>query len=301
MERVGGGTRTLTAAFGHPMAKPIELTLMAGIGSIVVNLDLLTERIKQNCPLLAKGVEEKQEQRNRQYKMLAAVVKHHFKERRANMPDEVTEVPEVSATPEPVKKRIKLPSVGPQLPTAVPATKMVVGGTAPKPLTSRPWSVQTPKDATTFKTWPKEDEWPTLNILWYKSGMGKEWWKIKDEDLYTEILNTYNPPITKHIRETILVPCVTKNKVRFLWPIRNPATYPDDKWAMSDYEAALEGRDKWVQIEADMSTSSRQVYVVEDERAADFPPAITEDILLATFRRITVDRIDHPIFDKMAG
>jgi hypothetical protein len=88
-----------------------------------------------------------------------------------------------------------------------------------------------------------------------------------------------------------------------LWHVKLPD--PDGKhngWHRSSAEAAELAMHKWVRITANMSLSAYEVY----EAIGDLPEPIWPDlpfekILEIAFRDRIIDRLDHPVVQRLRG
>jgi hypothetical protein len=88
-----------------------------------------------------------------------------------------------------------------------------------------------------------------------------------------------------------------------VWPIKLPT--PDgrqNEWHRSAAEAAERAMKKWVRVTASMSLGAYEIF----EASGDLPDPVWpdfsfEEILKIAFRTRVVDRVDHPLVQKLQG
>jgi hypothetical protein len=96
---------------------------------------------------------------------------------------------------------------------------------------------------------------------------------------------------------------INRHRVAFLWPVPLPG--PDGKyneWHRSQMEAAERATKGWVRVTANMSLGAYEIFEATGDLAEPAWPEIPfEEILEVAFRNHIVDRIDHPLVQKLRG
>jgi hypothetical protein len=101
----------------------------------------------------------------------------------------------------------------------------------------------------------------------------------------------------------ILFLAMNRQGVLFLWPVKLPG--PDGKeneWHRSAREAADKAIKSWVRIKANMSLRAYElVEAIGDLPEPEWPEISFPEILRIAFRERLVDRLDHPLIDRLRG
>jgi hypothetical protein len=100
-----------------------------------------------------------------------------------------------------------------------------------------------------------------------------------------------------------LLTTITRQGVLFLWPVRLPD--PNGRvnhWHLSAMEAAEHAMKRWLRVKANMALGAYEMF----EAAGTIPdpewPEVTFQHLLRTaFLHQYVDRLDHPVIDRLRG
>jgi hypothetical protein len=100
-----------------------------------------------------------------------------------------------------------------------------------------------------------------------------------------------------------LFTAITRQGTLFLWPVKLPA--PDgrqNEWHRSAAEAAERAITKWVRVTSSMSLGAYEVF----EASGDLPEPVWpecsfQEILKIAFRDRIVDRVDHPLVQRLRG
>jgi hypothetical protein len=88
-----------------------------------------------------------------------------------------------------------------------------------------------------------------------------------------------------------------------LWPVKLPASDGrHNEWHRSAAEAAERAMKKWVRVTASMSLGAYEIF----EASGDLPEPVWPDfsfqeILKIAFRERIVDRLDHPLVQRLQG
>ena len=111
---------------------------------------------------------------------------------------------------------------------------------------------------------------------------------------------------TELVGETVLktvFTAITRQGVIFLWPVTIPP--PDGKtneWWRSAREAAELAITRWIRVRADMSLGAYQIYEAEGQiPEPEWPDTPYQDLLRLSFKDRMVDRIDHPVIQRLRG
>jgi hypothetical protein len=115
------------------------------------------------------------------------------------------------------------------------------------------------------------------------------------------------PAIARHLpgefSVVTLYTAINRQGVLQLWPVKLPG--PDGKhieWHRSAGEAAERAMKRWLRVTANMSLGAYEIF----EASGDLPdpvwPDISfEEILKIAFREHIVDRVDHPLVQRLQG
>jgi hypothetical protein len=96
---------------------------------------------------------------------------------------------------------------------------------------------------------------------------------------------------------------INRQGVIQLWPVKLPG--PDGKyseWHRSAAEAAELAMKQWVRVRANMSLGAYEIFEASGDLTDLIWPDISfEEILKIAFRDRYVDRVDHPLLQKLQG
>jgi hypothetical protein len=87
-----------------------------------------------------------------------------------------------------------------------------------------------------------------------------------------------------------------------IWPVKLPTSGRQNEWHRSAAEAAERAMKKWVRVTASMSLGAYELF----EASGDLPQPVWPDIsfqgiLKIAFRDRIVDRVDHPLVQRLQG
>jgi hypothetical protein len=101
----------------------------------------------------------------------------------------------------------------------------------------------------------------------------------------------------------ILYAAINRQRVLHIWPVKLPG--PDGKhneWHRSAGEAAEKAMTKWVRIKANMSLGAYDIFEAQAELSEPEWPTLTfTEILQTAFRERLVDKLDHPLIQRLRG
>jgi hypothetical protein len=107
--------------------------------------------------------------------------------------------------------------------------------------------------------------------------------------------------LSTEIQPTVLLTCINRQNVLFLWPIRLPnGDGRHDHWSMSSMEAAkITG---WIRIAANMSLGAYDVYKAAAEIPdPEWPDIPFEEIVRIAFKDNFVKDYEHPVIRRLQG
>jgi hypothetical protein len=139
--------------------------------------------------------------------------------------------------------------------------------------------------------------------------MAKTTWVFTDKeeigaDTYF-VMPAARPFITEHLRPVLLVTCVNRQNIPFLWPIAVPA--PDsnsgrqNRWGASALEAMEIAKRSWTKL-----TAGPGFYRVFRAEKSDLPEPVWPDksfveLLGVAFRETLIADQEHPIVRRLRG
>ena len=109
--------------------------------------------------------------------------------------------------------------------------------------------------------------------------------------------------LTEHIIPKVLVTCMSRQGVLFLWPIRLPGMDGRlDEWNRSAMEAAELATKRWVSVRANMGLGAYEIF----EAAGTFeepqwPDLSFQKVIEVAFRDRFIKTADHPVLRKLRG
>jgi hypothetical protein len=127
---------------------------------------------------------------------------------------------------------------------------------------------------------------------------------IEDEDREVYVV----PPVVAQqlpgeFKVVTLFLAINRQGVVFLWPVPLPA--PDGKyneWHRSQMEAAERATKGWHRVTANMSLGAYEIREATSDLPKPVWPELSfEEIFKVAFRNHIVDRIDHPLVQKLRG
>jgi hypothetical protein len=96
---------------------------------------------------------------------------------------------------------------------------------------------------------------------------------------------------------------INRQGVLHLWPVKLPG--PDGKhneWHRSAAEAAERATSRWVRVTANMSLGAYEIFeAIGGIPDPEWPEISFSEILKVAFRDRVVDRLDHPLIDRLRG
>lgn len=109
--------------------------------------------------------------------------------------------------------------------------------------------------------------------------------------------------VAEFIDPTCLRLCVSRQGVRFLWPVKLPK---DDKrgdaWRKSAIEAAEIAVKKWVRISADMNLGAYQVFMASAELGdPKWPTETWPEVLKIALKDKRIDSEEHDVIRQLLG
>jgi hypothetical protein len=133
-----------------------------------------------------------------------------------------------------------------------------------------------------------------------------KWWlliELKDDreiylvppDIARELVGEFKP--------YTLYTTINRQGVVRLWPVRIPdADGRALEWHRSAAEAAQLAMTRWVRVKANMSLGAYEISVAESTKSEPTWPELTfHELLRIAFRDRLVDRLDHPVVNRLRG
>jgi hypothetical protein len=116
------------------------------------------------------------------------------------------------------------------------------------------------------------------------------------------------PPAIAHelageFKPHTLYTTINRQGVVRLWPVRIPdADGRAMEWHRSAAEAANLAMTKWVRVKANMSLGAYEMFIAETVKTEPEWPELTfHELLRIAFRDRLVDRLDHPVVNRLRG
>jgi hypothetical protein len=107
--------------------------------------------------------------------------------------------------------------------------------------------------------------------------------------------------IASELTTKLIVPCITRAEVLFLWPVPLP-TERENAWTTSALDAMRRAMDGWVRVVPNLPAMSYDVQTPFNELPAPIWPDITiEQMISAAFTHYTIDSLDHPRIKDIRG
>jgi hypothetical protein len=114
-------------------------------------------------------------------------------------------------------------------------------------------------------------------------------------ELYAELLDEIVP--------VMLYPTITRQGIISLWPCKLPG--PDGKtnpWHRSALEAAEHATKRWIRVAAKMELGAYEISeAVGDLPDPEWPDLSLQELLKIAFKDAYIDRIDHPVVQRLRG
>ena len=124
----------------------------------------------------------------------------------------------------------------------------------------------------------------------------------EEQEFYLVTQNLAKVLAGETVRKTIYT-AINRQGVTFLWPVTLPM--PDGKdlaWWRSEREAAELAKVKWVRIKANMSLGANEILEATGiVTIPEWPELSFQEMLRIAFRKLIIDRPDHPIIDRLNG
>ena len=100
-----------------------------------------------------------------------------------------------------------------------------------------------------------------------------------------------------------LFTAINRQGVPFVWPVKLPsADGKPNEWHRSAAEAAALAMEGWVRVTANMSLGAYEIFAATGSLPDPVWPSLSfQDILKIAFRDRVVDRIDHPLVQRLRG
>jgi len=112
---------------------------------------------------------------------------------------------------------------------------------------------------------------------------------------------TIQAEIANELTTRLIVPCITRTEVLFLWPVPLP-TERENAWTTSALDAMRRAMDGWVRLVPNLPAMSYDVQAPFVELPAPTWPDMTiEQMISAAFTHYTIDSLDHPRIKDIRG
>ena len=126
---------------------------------------------------------------------------------------------------------------------------------------------------------------------------------LKDDDETYVVDPSLHEELASETVTQTLFTAVNRQRVLFLWPVRLPP--PDGRtmaWWTSAREAAEMAMTKWVRLQANKSLGAYEITAATTQIAEpEWPEVSFTELLRIAFRDKRVDRIDHPVIQRLRG
>jgi hypothetical protein len=128
--------------------------------------------------------------------------------------------------------------------------------------------------------------------------------EIKEDRETYLVMPDMCPALPGEFATATLFTAINRQGVVFLWPVKLPG--PDGKvneWHRSAGEGAERALRKWVRVTASMSLGAYEIF----EASGDLPEPVWptdlsfSEVLKIAFRDRLVDRVDHPLVQRLRG
>ena len=127
--------------------------------------------------------------------------------------------------------------------------------------------------------------------------------EVKDDREVYLVLPSMAQALHGEFATVTLFTTINRQGTLHLWPVKLPT--PDgrqNEWHRSGAEGAERAMKKWVRVTASMSLGAYEIF----EASADLPEPVWPDysfgeILKIAFRDHIVDRVDHPLVQRLQG
>jgi hypothetical protein len=127
--------------------------------------------------------------------------------------------------------------------------------------------------------------------------------EVKDDREVYLVTPNLAPGLAGEFSTVTLFTTINRQGTLHLWPVKLPA--PDgrhNEWHRSGAEAAERAMKNWVRVTASMSLGAYEIF----EASGDLPEPVWpefsfQEILRIAFRERIVDRLDHPLVQRLQG
>jgi hypothetical protein len=127
--------------------------------------------------------------------------------------------------------------------------------------------------------------------------------EIKDEREEYIVTSQLVPELVGEVVSKTLFMAINRQGTVFLWPCRLPT--PDGKdldWWRSLRGAAEVATKSWVRVKANMNLGAYDIFQAENTLSdPEWPELDFWDLIKIAFRDHLIDRIDHPVIDRLRG
>jgi len=119
------------------------------------------------------------------------------------------------------------------------------------------------------------------------------------------VMPNARPYLTEHLRPVMLVSCINRQNVAFLWPIALPDPGANsgrqNRWGSSALEAMEVAKTSWVKMTA--GQGSYRVFVAEnlDLPEPRWPERSFGELLNVAFKNALIEDQNHPIVKRLRG
>jgi hypothetical protein len=127
--------------------------------------------------------------------------------------------------------------------------------------------------------------------------------EVKDDREVYLVTPNLAPGLAGEFSTVTLFTTINRQGTLHLWPVKLPA--PDgrhNEWHRSGAEAAERAMKNWVRVTSSMSLGAYEIF----EASGDLPEPVWpefsfQEILRIAFRERIVDRLDHPLVQRLQG
>jgi hypothetical protein len=101
----------------------------------------------------------------------------------------------------------------------------------------------------------------------------------------------------------LLVTTITRQGMLLLWPLRLPATDGRfDDWGQAALEAAELAKSKWTRMTSNTAVGSYDVFTATGNLSEpEWPSLPFQELLRIAFKDRHIDRLDHPVLQRLRG
>jgi hypothetical protein len=127
--------------------------------------------------------------------------------------------------------------------------------------------------------------------------------ELKDEREEYIVTASLVPELADEFVTKTLFTAINRQGTVFFWPVRLPSPEGKDlDWWRSAREAATTAMEDWVRVKANMGLGAYDIYKAESIKSEpEWPPLGFWDLIKIAFRNNLIDRIDHPVIERLRG